>query len=154
MVDYPIIFETHYGDSENEGVTKCDAQINTRLLRKARKDVFMKGHWRFRVEDKHDNEDAPHFILDFGYCVDQPIDSFKQTATHLVVDYKDYYSRTADEILLNPGTVSVWAQRSYDNRQFPNGDPGIRDALREMTKEYFAAMEDVLKDFDIVHDYF
>ncbi|MCL2085548.1 hypothetical protein FWH09_01285 [Candidatus Saccharibacteria bacterium] len=73
---FPYIYETVYGDGDPKSdISKQDGKLNSALLRYVICEVFKdkdnealteQPGWRVRITDQHDDEETPHFVLDFG----------------------------------------------------------------------------------------
>lgn len=114
MREYPTIIKAHFGDPDDKVFTFRDAEINTDILRAAIELVhpkctaghFSTGHpWQIIIEDRHDSEEDPHYILSFGERVED-IDE-KTTRFTRRVDYCDNYSTKDRQIEQAPGVFSV-----------------------------------------------
>jgi hypothetical protein len=122
---FPHIYETVYGDGSPDSDFTCqDAKLNSMVLRHVVRNLHSEDNqsaepqlgWRVRIADRHDNEDTPHWVLDFGNVPADP-DNVAEATSHLderheiVTDYCDNHS-DGNGILQAMGqvTVTVWAE--------------------------------------------
>lgn len=77
MEVYPYIYESVFGETGNSVYTASDSVLNADMLRAMTHMMpatFENGAWtaaersvrRIRIEDAHDGEEDPHYVLDVG----------------------------------------------------------------------------------------
>lgn len=153
---YPTIYQCHYGDAENPVFTAGDAKLNSILLRYGVEELFCgkptKYPWRVRVEDKHDGEDLPHYILDYGHEPKEGggnppsflLDQFKSSAVKLSIVYCDNHS-VDNEIKQEVGTATIWAY--YDERgDEPDDEPTTREHMLKKAKAFAERYKNALAE--------
>ena len=117
---FPIIYESVYGEDNNPEFTARDAAINSDLLSLiCERLVNVKLHegefgtsyaFRLRIEDQHDDETQPHYVLDVGNSTHK-----EMLESQLVVDYCDNYSDKDRTIKQARGKFAVFASERIGN---------------------------------------
>lgn len=94
--------------------------------------------WNIRIEDKHDDEDKPHYILEIGEGNHRGHKS-KRFSTK----YCDYHSTDNGEIVTAPGEfiVQIWIDDD-DSRQNTFG--------KRVSEAYLKAMQETLPDYFVL----
>lgn len=117
---FPIIYESVFGEDGNPEFTARDAAINSDLLQlicerllsiKLHEGEFSANHaFRLRIEDQHDDETQPHYVLDVGNSPHK-----EMLESQLVVDYCDNYSDKDRTIKQARGKFAVFASERIGN---------------------------------------
>lgn len=146
---FPHIYETVYGDGVSDSLfTQRDAKLNSMLLRHVVQGVFTgdndggdEPQWRVRVEDRHDSEQEPHYVLDFGnVSIDHGVDAIVEKHK-IITDYCDNHS-DGRTIVQEVGRVTVTVWSGYGTESTFEACSGIRvfychEALPECFPDYF-----------------
>ena len=168
---YPEIYNYLFGEKNNIKLTERDAAINSMVLRKAvtlvkakysAKEGFSAGFdWRIIIEDQHDDEESPHYVLDFGegkpnlraentfcntvaYC-----DNYSHRKSWIesrVVDGREQHLGLEDRLIEQaPGVFRVTVVGDFE--------PHMREHIaRVMARTYNEALEKTLPDYFITLD--
>ena len=148
---FPFIYETHYGDPNSAEFTARDARINSDLLRficerlvnvKMFGNEFGTDHdFSLRIEDSHENDEYPHYVLDVGSRPDAP----NTPLNKVVFDYCDNYS-DGNGIHQERGKVTVYASSYVGN--FSGKFAAVMlgrayiDSLKEHFPDFFILIDD------------
>lgn len=150
MEKYPEIYQSLFGDSENHEFTRRDACINSDLIRCACDflnvicipagesedyESFTAGvPWRICIEDEHDSESSPHYVLDIGENTEKvsPDDW-----TTIQVRYCDNYSTDERVIEQSPGYFIVHAYIEHDPVRAKELAKKICEAYEESLRKHF-----------------
>ncbi|MBR0133753.1 hypothetical protein IJM16_00600 [Candidatus Saccharibacteria bacterium] len=147
---FPIIYESVYGEEGNPEFTARDAAINSDLLQlicerlvniKLNDGEFgTRNPFRLRIEDQHDDEDQPHYVLDVGNSINQdPLENC------VSVDYCDNYSDKDRTIKQARGKFKVWASKRV-------GNFSSEFAATALARAYVDALKTHFPDFFILVD--
>ncbi len=147
---FPIIYESVFGEAGNPEFTARDAAINSDLLQmicerlvnvKFNGDEFGTHYaFRLRIEDQHDDEARPHYVLDVGDSSNQ-----EMLESRMVVDYCDNYSDKDRTIKQARGKFTIFASRRVGNF---NGE----FAATALARAYVDALKAHFPDFFILVD--
>ena len=161
---FPEIYRSLFGATEDDGFTKeeaaeftrRDAAINTVVLRKVvelmhphfdKENGFTTGHtWRVVIEDQHDAESAPHYVLDFGEnCADPEKCKCRES---IEVQYCDNYSQPNREISQAPGVIKVTVMATKLVALMYS----LANIKRYVARAYYEALVQCLPDYYITVD--
>ena len=152
---YPEFYEVAFGDQEDGEFTKRDAALNSDLLREACdmvRPVYKDGYfstgraWRVRIEDRHTDEDEPHYVLDFGETGhDGRADIYTKRAARLEVGYCDNYSCEFSTIRQAQGSFTVYAGGDF-------GDYSAELVAIAVARAYVDALQRHFPDYFILVD--
>lgn len=161
---YPHIRESVFGDFANPDITTADSATNSMLLRFIckRMPVRYNGEtgefeseypWRIRIEDQHDDEAAPHYVLDVSsHPVTKEGHSLPLSSERSVtVTYCDNHSTLkSGRTLAHPEgvieqarghfKVAVWADCAYD----------MKKVTIEVARAYVESMQKTLPDYFVL----
>lgn len=156
---FPIIYETVFGEKDNLEFTARDAAINSDLLQficerlvspKLRDNEFATHYpFRLRIEDQHDDEEKPHYVLDVGDSANK-----EMFCSQLVVDYCDNFSDKDRTIKQARGKFTVFASwRIGDNYTSEFAVVALArayvDALKAHFPDFFIMIDD--KKLELPH---
>lgn len=148
---FPIIYESVFGEAGNPEFTARDAAINSDLLRlicerlvniKLNDGEFgTRNPFRLRIEDQHDDEDRPHYVLDVGGSINQEL-----LESCMSVDYCDNYSDKDRTIKQARGKFKVWASKRVGNFSGEFAATALArayvDALKAHFPDFFILVDD------------
>ena len=148
-MEYPQIVEARFD-------AKMDPGINSKLLRaifeimgteySAKTDCFASDMpWGVCIEDQHDNEKNPHYILEVGSGIYD-----ERAPKSYFVRYCDYHSvpgkkKKNNSIITDPGKwiIRIW---------LPKGcGLSADDVAEKINLAYAKAMEEELPDYEILY---
>ena len=148
MREYPTILESKFGDPTDEVFTFRDAEINSDILWAAVRLVhpkclsghFTAGHpWQVTIEDQHDSEETPHYILSFG----ERVEEINEKTLRFVrkIDYCDNFSTKSRRIEQAPGVFTVTLKGDFWPKSIIWSADVIAqayiDSLRKNLPDYF-----------------
>jgi hypothetical protein len=149
-MNHPIIHDAYFFGATDAAInSKVIRQIfNTMMVSYQRYDdsfVGMLDAWGIRIEDKHDDEEAPHYRLKIG---EGDFANLKRTKYNVrYVDYRSLLNLEQEgrAIETAPGmySITVWMPIGYN-------DDARRMVIAEIDDAYYKAMTEVLPDYAIL----
>ena len=148
---FPIIYEAVFGDKDNPEFTARDAAINSDLLQmicerlvnvKLNNGEFGTRYaFHLRIEDQHDDEERPHYVLDVGDSANA-----EMLKSQLEVVYCDNYSDKDRTIKQARGKFTVFASQRVGNFTGEFAAVALArayvDALKAHFPDFYILMDD------------
>lgn len=153
---YPYYYKTKFGETGNPELTMGDARLNSRLLNvvlgvvkpKFKLDRWLGGSWKFSIEDQHNSEDEPHYILSCGSEPDGTELNILKSCT-VNIPYVDNHSLENEKgeraIEQAEGIITISAFGFF-------GDMTPSDMVNVLAEAYAEGLKEFFPDYCILLD--